>query len=183
MDYVLLFEQFIFENKGPHKYGCAMLYLDFPELKDLQKQIDKADIYEEEDDPSYGLEKDPHITLLYGFHKNANPEEIKKVIQGIEIGEISATKVSKFENPKYDVLKFDIKCKQLHEINKALSEFPHTDKFKDYVPHATIAYLKPGIANKYIKLFKDKKFNPLVKKGIFSKVDGDKISFKIKTKE
>lgn len=183
MQYVQLFEQFIFENAGSHKFGCAMIYLKFPELKDLQKEIDKEDIYEEEDDSSYGLEKEPHVTLLYGFHKNANPDKIKAVIQEIEFGEIEATKVSAFKNDKYDVLKFDIKCKQLHDANKELKEFPHTNKFKDYVPHATIAYLKSGTADKYIKLFKGKKFNPLVKNGVLSQADGDKITFKIKTKD
>lgn len=182
MQYVKLFEQFVFENSGPHKFGCAMLYLDFPELKKLQKEIDKADLYEDDEDPSFGLEKDPHITLLYGFHKTAKPDEIKKIVQNTEFGTIEATKVSAFKGEKYDVLKFDIKCKQLHEVNKKLQEFPHTNKFKDYVPHATIAYLKSGMADKYIKLFKGKKFNPLVKKGVLSQTNGEKISFKIETK-
>jgi len=181
MQYVQLFEQFIFENKGPHKFGCAMLFFEFPEMKELQKEIDKDDLYEEEDDDSYGLEKEPHVTLLFGFHKEVEPKDIKEIVQGIEFGPIECTKVSAFENEKYDVLKFDIKCKELHEANKLLQELPHTNKFKDYVPHATIAYLKSGQAKKYIKLFKGKKFNPLVKKGVYSMPDGDKISFKVKT--
>jgi 2'-5' RNA ligase len=160
-----------------------MIFLDFPEMKELQKEIDKDDLYEEEDDDSYGLEKEPHVTLLYGLHDAVDPWEVKDIVRSVEYGPIEATKVTAFENEKYDVLKFDIKCKELHKVNKLLQELPHTNKFKDYVPHATIAYLKPGTAKKYIKLFKSKKFNPLVKKGVYSMPDGDKISFRVETHE
>jgi len=183
MQYVQLFEQFIFENSGNHKYGCAMLYFDFPQLKKLQEEIEPEDIYEEEDDSSYGIEKDPHCTLLYGFWKSVCPLKVRDVVNSHEIGKCTVHKISKFENEKYDVLKFEVKNPVLHEINKELAEFPHTNKFKDYKPHATVAYLKPGKADKYIKKWKGKSFDLDPKKLVYSEVTGEKKHYKIKHEE
>ena len=50
---------------------------------------------------------------------------------------------SLFENPKYDVLKFDVISPLLNKINKKLTkELPYTSDFPDYHAHCTIAYIK-----------------------------------------
>lgn len=182
MQYVKLFEQFIFENEAPRKYGCAMVFFDFPEMKEIHKMIEKDDIYTDPKDPSFGLEKEPHATILFGLHKNVDPKDIKEIVQAAEFEEIVLHKVSAFENEKYDVLKFDVKCKTLNQLNKKLVEFPHTNKFPDYHPHCTIAYLKSGTAKKYIKMLKGKEYTITPKKGVYSMASGEKISFKVKTK-
>lgn len=180
LTYVKLFEQFIFENSGPHSYGCAMLYFKFPEMKEIQSKIAKEDIYEDPKDPSYGLEKNPHCTLLYGLWKKVKPEEVSEVVKSFEIGECTIHKVSKFESDDYDVLKFEVKNPVLHKINKKLTEFPHTNKFKDYKPHATIAYLKKGMADKYIKMFKGEEFKITPHKLVYSKANGENKNFYLK---
>jgi 2'-5' RNA ligase len=53
------------------------------------------------------------------------------------------------------VLKFDVESEDLNKLNKVFSDYPNTNKFPDYHPHCTIAYLKSGKAAKYIKKAKD----------------------------
>jgi 2'-5' RNA ligase len=62
----------------------------------------------------------------------------------------------------------------LHEINKELSELPHTTNFPDYHPHATVAYLKKGKAADYIKQLEDISFDVTPSKIVYSKPDGSK---------
>ena len=66
------------------KYDCVMLSSDIykKDWNDFLKIIDEKDLYLGEtqkdiDDDEYGLESEPHITLLYGIHpKENNKEEI-----------------------------------------------------------------------------------------------------------
>ena len=63
-------KQILNEKAGDvYEYGCAMLYFDFPEINKVHDAIDPKELYEEEDDRSYGIENEPHTTLLYGLHK------------------------------------------------------------------------------------------------------------------
>ena len=83
-----------------HEFGCAMLYFNFPELKKIQEKIDKKDIYEEEGDRSFGLEDEPHVTLLYGFHEEVTTDQIKKVLDSLTYTWCKVHNVSLFENEK-----------------------------------------------------------------------------------
>ena len=166
------------KNKYKDGYGCAMLYFKFDELKQIQKLIDKDDIYTAE--PGYGLENETHITLLYGFHYKdiKSDDEIFDNILKNDIPNLELYNVSIFENEKYDVLKFDVRQKMglykkskdvLYIINKDLSDkFPFTTNFPDYHPHSTIAYLKPKTGKKYVKEFKDKEYIVTPEKIVYS---------------
>jgi hypothetical protein len=54
-----------------YDYGCVMLYFDFPLMDKIHNVIDPKDIYYEEGDRSFGLEDEPHTTLLYGLHEGS----------------------------------------------------------------------------------------------------------------
>lgn len=157
----------ILEGKKIYSYGCAMLYFDFKELKEIHGKIYKEDIYN--DEPGYGLENEPHLTLLYGFHSDKiEDKDIFDSILGHDIPKLQLFNVSLFENDKYDVLKFDVRQKMdkyskkqdvLYKINSELSDkFPFSTDYPDYHPHSTIAYLKSGTGKKYVKEFKDSEF-------------------------
>jgi 2'-5' RNA ligase len=174
------FKQFIsslLEKKGDsHSYGCAMVYFDFPEMTSIHRSIDPDDVYTETGDRSFGLEDEPHTTLLYGLHSNEIPDEqVMEICKSEPISEIKLSNPSLFENEQYDVLKFDATCESLNSINSKLSELPHTTNFPDYHPHATIGYLKPGTGKKYADLFAGKEFMVVPTKIVYSKPDGNRI--------
>lgn len=171
-------------TKSKYEYGCVMLYFKFPELFEFKKHIDNKDIYTEEGDKTYGLEDEPHCTLLYGLHEEVTLDEVKGVLNSYTFGPdpLKLYNISIFENEKYDVLKFDVEGKILHEINKELKQFPFTSNFPDYHPHLTIGYLKPGMGKKYINIFKNKEHNLIPEYGIYSQPDGTKTKIKINIK-
>ncbi len=183
--YVKLFEQFVNENsKSTYDYGCAMVYFDFPTINELHSQIDEEDLYTEEGDKTYGLEDEPHATLLYGIHSDEiQDNEIIDKLKETDIGKIILHNASLFENDKYDVLKLDAFNGKLHELNDKLKEFPFTSDYPDYHPHTTIAYIKKGKGKKYVDKFKGNHFEVFPSKYVYSKPDGSKLEEKIEQLE
>lgn len=171
------------KKKQNYDYGCLMVYLNVNEesWKELQDMIDEDDLYTEEEDASYGREDEPHVTILYGLHDDIKDEDIEEDINEIKEPKIAFKSISSFDNPKYDVLKFDVDSKDLTKLNKKFKEYPFTSNFPDYHPHCTIAYLKPGKAAKYIKEgknFVDMDMEP--SKIVYSKADGSKKDYQMK---
>jgi|SRR4051812_1017980 2'-5' RNA ligase len=172
----------LLEKKGDsYDTGAVMLYFHSPEvIKEIHDKIDKADLYTEEGDRTYGIEDEPHITLLYGIKAGIPLENIVEVTDEFTYGPCKISNASIFENEKYDVLKFDVSGDNIHETNEALTEaVPYKNDYPDYHPHLTIAYVKPGIGKKYTKLFEDKEFKLIPKNVVYSKADGTKDDIQI----
>ena len=167
-------------EKQTYDYGCVMLYFDFPEIKNLHSLIDEEDIYTEDGDRSFGLEDEPHTTLLFGLHEEVTDGDVKNVLDQLRFGECKLYNVSKFDNPDYDVLKFDVSGPGLHTANAKLKQFPHTSNFPNYHPHATIAYLQPGTADRYIEALKDQDFRLIPTHAVYSKPNGEQVQMNIK---
>jgi 2'-5' RNA ligase len=146
---------YLMESKQEKKLGCAMLYFKAPQMDIIHSKISEDDIYISEDD--YGLETEPHCTLLYGFHDlEVQGDEVLDFISDFEIPKtLILDKISLFQNEKFDVLKFDIKNDKLTTINNHLtSNFPYSTDYPIYNAHCTIAYLKKGMGQKYVDKFK-----------------------------
>jgi 2'-5' RNA ligase len=47
-----------------------------------------------------------------------------------------------FENKDFDVVKFNVKKSYFTKLHDELSTIPNSNKFKDFTPHITIAYVK-----------------------------------------
>lgn len=144
----------IVEVKHTHKneFGALMLQIEYSDWQSILDTIDKEDIYDEK--PGYGLEKEPHITVLFGFHKGSDFDKMKELVNDNTEEEIniSIKGISHFETPDYDVVKFDIDSKKLHQLNKIMVDnFEYTNGYPDYHPHMTIAYVKKGTGKKYDK--------------------------------
>ena len=179
---MITLKKILTENDGPHEFGCVMLYFEFPELKEIQSKINKDDIYEEENDTSYGLEKNPHITLLYGLHNNVTVDNVKDAIKSVndlKFYKCVVANMSLFKSKKYDVLKFDGYGRSLVDINKQLCELPHTSTFPDYHPHLTIGYLKSGKGKDYSDEFNHLTYVLTPTKVIYSEASGKKHEIKI----
>ena len=150
------------KKQSEQGYGCLMLGISCPSWSSLLEGVRKEDIYNEK---GFGLEREPHITLLYGFLEDKiSVKEVintaKKVIPGQV--EILARGASIFEGENYDVVKLDVENPLLHACNAELRKFPYKETFPDYKPHMTLGYVKKGEGKKYIKTFE----KPLVFSGI-----------------
>lgn len=141
-----------------YDYGCAMLYFDC-DLTHIHDLIDKDDLYTEPKDNTYGIETEPHCTLLYGLHDDVKLNDVKTIIDKYKFYDCLASKPSLFQNQKFDVLKFNVTGNALAQVNRDLSKLPHTTNYPDYNPHLTIAYLKPGCGQKYVNMLVDKNFS------------------------
>lgn len=137
------------ENKQVYDYGCAMLYFSDHDLKPIYSQIEPEDLYVEGD--GFGLETEPHCTLLYGLHGDVTVKQVEDVLDKYTYHTCKAHNLSLFENEKYDVLKYDIKGDNLSETNEDLKQYPFTTDYPNYHPHMTVAYLKPGMGKKYVE--------------------------------
>jgi len=182
------FKNWLFEKKKARnlEYGCVMLYpTSIPNWKEIISFIDEEDIYDN-DKKEYGLEKEPHITVLYGIHLDeTDPGDIKEVMKTFEPQKITVENVSIFENSwnDYDVVKFDVPpTPELKSYNKLLKNtFPFTSDFPKYHPHMTIAYVKKGEGKKYIQ--KVKPFKVKFDKAVYSynknKKDKDRTKIRV----
>ena len=165
-----------------YEYGCVMLYFNFPEMEQMHRMINKDDVYTSDEDGSFGLESEPHTTLLFGLHPEVTDQDITNVLSKHYFSMCSINNASLFETPEYDVLKFDVSGDGLHECNSALTQYPHTTNFPDYHPHLTIGYLKSGTGKKHTELFSNMGYNLTPQYAVYSKPDGSKSKFKIKLK-
>jgi 2'-5' RNA ligase len=173
--------------EGKHKthknqYGCLMVYLDADKEQwgAMEKMIEEDDLYNPEDDPSYGKELTPHVTILYGLHEDIPEAEIEEKIEKIKAPKIKVGGISAFKNDKFEVLKFDIDSQDMHDLNKDFREFPYTNDYPKYHPHCTIAYLKPNMADKYIEKLKDLIHIDMEPSSIvYSKADGSKNTYQM----
>jgi 2'-5' RNA ligase len=150
---------------------------------EVLKYIDPADIYDDET-KDYGLEHNPHVTLLYGLKNEISVNYLKDYLGYLTSNiEIKLVGISIFENDNYDVVKFTVESDDLKQINKKLNKLPNKQTYPEYVPHITIAYVKPSQGKKYVK----KLSNPTtIDANTFIYSDGDKnsknLSWKIKKK-
>lgn len=157
-----------------------MVYYDFLEMSTLHSQINEEDIYTQTGDRTYGLEDEPHTTLLFGFHDGVKPDDLFKVCEKHNFTNLLLHNSSCFENQDYAVLKFDTGYAvrggaYLHKCNAELKKFPHTTNFPDYHPHSTIGYLKKGKGQHYTDLFNKNSYEVTPTKLVYSMPSGEKI--------
>lgn len=186
MSYKML--DYVLEESRKYEYGCVMLYFDFPQMSEIQNKIDPNDVYEDPDDDSFGFEDEPHVTLLFGLHKEVTDKQVEDIISKFVYGPISLSNLSIFDNPDYDVLKFDIPNTSsgagfLYKTNKELIKLPHTTNFPNYHPHMTVGYLKKGTGEKWVKSFNTEEFVVTPHSAIYSKPNREKTKFNIRIKK
>lgn len=162
--------------EGKHDFGCVMLYFDFHGIEVFHNILEIGDIYTKD---NHGLETKAHITLLYGFNEEVNPNEVIDVVKKYEYIHVKLDNVSLFQNEEYDVLKLDANLNILQDVHNELRKFPHTDVYSTYHPHMTIAYLKPGTGNKYIDKLKWVKLLMNPNEIVYSKSNGELTKIKI----
>jgi hypothetical protein len=143
------YEQFLSESTQ-YKFGCVMLEVSISNWDEIIYSISKEDIYEVEGE-NYGLQTNPHVTILYGLHEEVSLDQVKSVFEGLnESIYIKIEGIGVFENKDFDVVKFNvIPNRTLQNLYDRLSEFPNSNEYPEYRPHITIAYVKKGRGKKY----------------------------------
>jgi len=160
------------QEKPQPEYGCVMLDAKIDKWdEDHVGGIDPKDVYKKPYDDSYGLEDNPHVTVLYGIHEDKiDPEVVLGVIQDDMIPiTVTISEIGIFENDEYDVVKYEVPVtEELQKFRDLLMEkFENTQTFPDYHPHITLAYVKPGEGKKYVKELEEP-FEVTFNKGVYT---------------
>ena len=114
----------------------------------IGQRIDSEDLTEK------GVETDPHVTLCYGL-TNPDPQAASQAIVGQSpfpfrlAGDLDAF-LDADTGDGYDVLFVPIEnAERLREMNQRLRRIG-CESTHGFHPHATVAYVKPGMAAKYV---------------------------------
>ncbi len=138
-------------TRQAYSYSCVMAVLPEPlaaRLRGFSALIPDVDVYDDESGEK-GREDDPHITLKYGLHTE-DPDEVWNLFRGMEPAEVTLGDISAFVQPDYIVLKVEVESPDLHRFNRMVSKnLECTDTFRDYRPHATLAYMRHNSMDPY----------------------------------
>lgn len=164
------------EVSGPHSYSCVMAMIDEKPAKKIMDWCKKN--IKEKDLADHGREDEPHVTILYGLHTN-DVKEVQKVLKNTKGGSFKLGKVTKFDNPEYDVIKLSVTGSALHKLNSLCKKLEHTSSYPNYTPHCTIAYVKKGTCDHLLgkEIFADEKCE--LDEIQFSSASGVKTFFKL----
>ena len=145
----------VVRTAGPHSYSSTQVNLRDP-LR--AKCLRLAAMIASEDLADDGREDEPHVTVLYGL-ETEDPEDVQKILAECPAARFTLTNVSVFvvqdkESQRggaesYDVVKVDVDSQDLVELHDRLAKLPHVDTHPEYHPHVTLAYVKPGMGQKY----------------------------------
>ena len=125
------------------KSGClmAMIGAESESLAEFgAEHVDPASLAED------GLEKEAHVTVLYGFKEDFDPSRLTQILANLRPFKITLGAVSRFEN-ETDVLKFDVNSPDLEKLNAKIAQEFKADinpSEHPYHPHLTIGYVTSG---------------------------------------
>lgn len=175
------FEEWLKESKMQEEktYGCVMLDAKIDDWEENHLEgIAEKDIYIKPYDDSYGLEENPHITIIYGIHEDEiDPQVVYDVMeQNLHPITVKIEKIGMFETPDCDIVKYDVPVTpEITAFRKIFMKFPNTQDFPEYHPHMTIAYVRKGTGKNYVKKLEEP-FEVTFNKGVYSwheKKDGE----------
>lgn len=170
------FKIFLEKDSTIYEYGCLLLNLDIPFWEKLLSKIDPSDLYQPQSE-RYGLEYEPHCTILYGIHSDVSDEDVVEKFRKLKKQDFDLVikGIDCFYNKDYDVLKLNVESMKLRELNEIAKSLPHTSNFSEYKPHITLGYLLKGRGVSYINTNVTVPIVDSLEKIVYSKPDGNKI--------
>jgi hypothetical protein len=131
-----------------NEYGCLMAIVPpthGPHIVKFGKTvIPQSLLYTKPDDDSYGYDNEPHVTVKFGYAPDLNKQDLATILRGIKPFNIVLHALTQFNNSEFDVVKFDAESPVLRELRARADKFPNKDKFPEYKPHMTLAYVRPN---------------------------------------
>lgn len=130
-----------------YKGGCAMVRLPdnlADKIIQLQASISVDDLL--------GFEDSPHVTVRYGVL--ASGEEVADAIRGVGSVTFGLGRLDFFSSEERDVLFVRVLDNQgqLNELRRRIESGCECKQsnYSQYIPHVTVAFLKPGTAERYL---------------------------------
>ncbi len=133
-------------DKRSGNLGAVKYYLDFDKEQWIEGVLHLL--------PDCTIERNPHLTILYGLHHNElDFHKLQAIVANFSgYGELSikAEEIGVFSNEN-DVLYLSITSPAILELNKELrSTFDHTTTYSQYQPHITLGFVQAGSADNII---------------------------------
>lgn len=148
------FKQYLKEDQPSYRFGCIMAaFNDHTNtvIKELQERIPESFLYRDGDMDA--IEPDLHVTIKYGLNiKDFDGFPVNIPFKILRPFDVKITDISYFEQEEFDVLKLAVEpSKILVSLREYIEErWTWEDKYPVYEPHITLAYVKKGMAEKYI---------------------------------
>ncbi len=168
------------------KYDYSSVHVDvpLPLAGDIvewgKRQVLDDDVYVTQKDPTFGREDEIHVTILYGLHTDRS-DQVLKLLENHGPIKAKLGKVGVFTNPyKFDVVMIEVVSPDLVVLNNILHKnVKYTNKYGEYHPHVTIAYVKKGKGWKYTGLSQWENQEFICNYAVFSSKDGTKQKFSL----
>lgn len=140
-------------------YDFSSVHIDLPKSLSQEilawgkENIIDDDIFVSQSDPSFGREDEIHSTVLYGIHSSKS-DQVKKLASDQKPINAKLGNIEIFDNPpNFDVVVIKVISEDMKRLNKIFSDnIAHTNKYKNFRPHVTIAYVKKGKGYKHRKV-------------------------------
>lgn len=122
-----------------------------------------------------GFEDNPHVTVLYGIHDLDPTPQIIDIIETYPKFSITLGNISLFKEETYDVVKVDVDCSDLFALRNAfMNNCYFTSTFPEYIPHMTVAFVKPDSCDHLIDNPSFKGLTAIAEDVVYSCKDGKK---------
>ncbi len=161
--------------ESPDKYDYSSTQVNLP--PEVAGRVFRfAEAIPDEDLAPDGRESQPHITIQYGID-TGDVSAVEKALANEPPVTVTFGKTSLFENEDADVVKVDVDSPDLRRLRKKVAEVVNTpgDTHPSYIPHVTIAYVKPGKGKAYADNAALEGQSVTVDRVIFSSKDGGQV--------
>lgn len=145
----------VVKKERDNDFKCCLMAMVHPEMgnavKQLRKQIARDWIVE--------FPKMPHVTLLYGFNlTGAMKKQVSEALRELP-GDAHARvkKIRALGQPGAEKVPIvaELDCPELSNLNSKLKEaIPNQGSHPEFIPHVTIAYVKPEAVQDVLVLLK-----------------------------
>ena len=144
---IINLKQTLCEGRGDSaSLGCLMAMI-MPPHKEMISEFSRRIIPDEKlyfEGEEFGREDESHITIKYGFTKDLNELELRKILKDQPPFLVELNELNKFENDMFDVVILKAESSVLRELNRRCNDYPHEDTYRNYNPHMTLAYVRKG---------------------------------------
>lgn len=100
-----------------------------------------------------GREDLPHVTVQYGLPGGVDPQALVTGLRGFGAFVVRLGRLNCFtgvEKGTADAVYAEVKSAKIRSLRQRIRELPHTDTQPSYIPHATVAYVRAGLGQKFV---------------------------------